>query len=411
MNGFDVTAIIVTLAALFAYINYRYLKMPTSIGLMVLAMVFSLLLVMAKIFNIAPIEDFGSELLSNLNFSGTLLSGMLGYLLFAGALQVDLNDLQKKKWEIFTFATFGTVLSTVIIGTAMYGICAVFHLDISYLYCLLFGALISPTDPVAVLSILKNLKTPKSLSIKIAGESLFNDGIGVVIFLILLDLVAGEKVSPIGAIGLFAKEAIGGALLGFAFGYVVYALLKRVDEYKTEILLTVALATAGYTLASSLHVSGAIAMVVAGLLIGNHGKKFAMSDKTRENLDNFWDLVDDILNSTLFVLIGLEFAIISLHPAYIGVGLIAIAVVLVARLISVVIPLATLKLAGRKFSRGVVRIMTWGGLRGGIPIALALLLPRGNEFDLILTATYTVVAFSIIVQGLTIGRLVKKIGY
>lgn len=411
MDGFTTAAIIITLAASFAYINYRYLKMPTSIGLMVLAMAASLVFVAARWLGVTPLEHFGSELLAHVNFSETLLSGMLGYLLFAGALQIDLNDLRSKKWEIFTFATLGTLLSTFIIGSALYGICTVFNLPLSYIYCLLFGALISPTDPVAVLSILKNMKTPKSLSIKIAGESLFNDGIGVVIFLILLDIVAGEEVSAVGAVELFAKEAIGGALLGFALGFIAYTLLKRVDEYKTEILVTIALATAGYVLASALHMSGAIAMVVAGLLIGNHGKQFAMTAKTREHLDNFWDLVDDILNSVLFVLIGLELAAISLQPRYVGIGLIAIAITLAARFISVIIPYILLRLGKRTFDRGAISIMTWGGLRGGIPIALALLIPRGDEFSLILTATYVVVAFSIIVQGLTIGRLVKRAGY
>ncbi len=411
MDAFHTAAVIISLASCFAYLNYRYLRMPTSIGLMVLAMATSVVILLAQVLGIPYLENFGSELLTNINFSDTLLSGMLGYLLFAGALQINLNDLKSKKWEILTFSVIGTLMSTFLIGGSMYVVCSLFNVHISFLYCLLFGALISPTDPVAVLSILKHMKTPKSLTIKIAGESLFNDGIGVVVFLILLDLVHGEEVSALGITGLFAKEAIGGALLGAVLGYFVYILLRRVDDYKTEILLTVTLATAGYALASTLHVSGAIAMVVAGLLIGNHGKQFAMTERTREHLDNFWDLVDDFLNSILFVLIGLELAVISLHPQYIGIGLLAILFTLASRLISIVAPYLLLKAGNRKFEKGAIRIMTWGGLRGGIPIALALLLPRGEEFNLILTVTYIVVAFSIIVQGLTMERLVKKLGY
>lgn len=411
MDIFDAIAIVVSLAAVFAYANYRYLKMPSSIGLMILAMASSLAIVIASGLGVTHVERFASDLLNQVDFSRTFLTGMLGYLLFAGALQIDLNDLKQKKWEILTFATVGTVLSTFIIGTAMYGVLALLNIHMSYLYCLLFGALISPTDPVAVLSILKTTKPPRSLSIKISGESLFNDGIGVVIFLLLLDMATGEEVSAVSAIEVFTLEAIGGALLGLALGYFTYVLLKKVDDYKTEILVTLALATGGYALASALHMSGAIAMVVAGLLVGNRGKQFAMSLKTRENLDTFWDLVEDILNSILFVLIGFELLMISLQPSYITAGLIAIGVVLLARLISVAIPFQFLKWAKRKFSKGALAIMTWGGLRGGIPIALALLLPRGQEFDIILTITYVVVAFSIIVQGLSMKRLLGKFGY
>lgn len=411
MEIIDTVSILLVLAALFSYLNYRFIKMPNSIGLMVIAMSFSVAIVIFGGLGISIVQTTSDILLQNIDFSKMVLSGMLGYLLFAGALQVNLSDLLKKKWEIIILATVGTVMSTFIIGTLMYGLFNVFGLTISYLYCLLFGALISPTDPVAVLSILKGMKTPKSLSIKIAGESLFNDGVGVVIFMILLGIAMGRESNALDVVRLFMEEAIGGALLGIVLGAVVYMLLKRVDHYKTEILLTIALAAGGYTLATHIHTSGAIAMVVAGLLIGNRGKQLAMSEKTRTHLDNFWDLIEDILNSVLFVLIGLELAAIDLSPIYIVIGLITIAVVLFARYVSVAIPVVSMKIFGRKFSRGAISIITWGGLRGAIPVALALLLPKGDESDIILTITYVVVAFSIIVQGLSIGKLAAKFGY
>lgn len=411
MEGTDTIAILLVLAALFSYINHRFLKIPNSIGLMVISMVFSLGIVILSHFGITFIEHTSETLFGSIDFSTMVLTGLLGYLLFAGALQINLGDLLKKKVEVLTLATVGTIMSTFIIGSLMYWLFGLFGLSISYLYCLLFGALISPTDPIAVLAILKGMKTPKSLSIKIAGESLFNDGVGVVIFLILLSIVMGEETSGLDVARLFTEEAIGGAILGLALGASTYYLLKKIDHYKTEILLTIALVAGGYALAAHLHTSGAIAMVMAGLLIGNHGKEFAMSAKTREHLDNFWDLVDDFLNAILFVLIGLELAAVRLSPTYIAIGLVAIGLVLAARFISVALPVSVMKAFGRKFSRGAISIMTWGGLRGGIPVALALLLPKSNESEIILTVTYVVVTFSIIVQGLSIKKLASKFGY
>lgn len=411
MNIFDTIAVVVTLAALFAYINYRYLKMPASIGLMVLAMVSSLLLVVLHSVGFGAFDGFAADLLNHIDFSEALMVGMLGFLLFAGAMQVNINDLRARQWEILSFATLGTVISTFLIGGATWLLLGWLGLNVSLLYCLLFGALISPTDPVAVLAILKTTRTPADLRIKIAGESLFNDGVGVVIFAILLELLHGEKVEPIEVAGLFLLEAIGGALLGALFGYVAYRMLRKVDDYKTEVLLTIALATASYALADFLHMSGPIAVVVAGLLIGNRGKQFAMSSKTREHLENFWDLIDESLNAILFVLIGLEVAVLRINPMYAGIGVAAIAIVLLARYISIIIPYGALRIRKPRFGKGGIPIMVWGGLRGGIPIALALMLPRGMEFDIILTMTYIIVAFSIIVQGLTMKRLLAHYGY
>lgn len=413
MDVFEIIAVLLALAALLSYANYRFLKLPSSIGLMSLAILLAGVLIISHDLGLGAITDFGNYFVRHIDFSTAVLTGMLGYLLFAGALQININDLRDKKWEILTFATIGTVMSTFIVATLMYFVLALINIEMSYMYCMLFGALISPTDPVAVLSIMGRMKNvPSGLSTKIAGESLFNDGIGVVIFLILLEMIHGGEIGVAETFQLFATEALGGAVLGLLLGYGTYLLLKRVDDYKVEILLTIAAVTAGYALASRVHMSGAIAMVVAGLLIGNRGRQFAMSESTREHLSNFWDLVDSLLNSLLFVLIGLEFAVIQWSPDYALAGFMAIGVVLLARLVSIGFPTYVLKMFKRTFSRGTISIMTWGGLRGGIPIALAFLVPRdGHEFDIILTMTFVVVAFSIIVQGLTMTKLLKKFEY
>lgn len=388
------------------------MKLPASIGLMVLAMGASLVIVMLRMAGFAHVQDWAHGFLENINFSETLLSGMLAYLLFAGASQVNLNDFRKRKWEIGAFATVSTVISTFVVGGLMWLVLQVLHIEINPLYCFIFGALISPTDPVAVLAILKTTHTPKYLRVTITGESLLNDGVGVVMFAILLDLLQGEKFGPAQVAGMFVLEAVGGALVGLGLGYLTYRSLKGINEYKTEILMTIALATASYALASALHMSGPIAAVVAGLLIGNHGKNSAMSVSTRKHLESFWDFVDEALNAILFVLIGLEVLIIKSKPEYMLVGLAAIVVVLVARGVSVAVPLKLFKrFTTTNYTHGAWAIMTWGGLRGGIPIALALLIQRGHEFDIVLTATYMVVAFSIIGQGLTIKRLLARFGY
>lgn len=412
MDIFDTFAIILSLAAGLAYVNYRFLKLPTTIGLMVLAMGLSLIVVLTRELGVHTLSNAAHDLLSNINFSSAVLNGMLGYLLFAGALQVNLGDLRQRRWEIFTFATLSTAISAFVVGSLLWGLFIVFGITINPIYCYIFGALISPTDPVAVLAILKTTKVPKLLRVTIAGESLLNDGVGVVLFTVLVAMLDGAKLGAGQIAGMFLLEALGGAILGLVLAYVTYRLIKQVHDYKTEILLTIALAMASYTLATKLHVSGAIAAVAAGLFIGNQGKRFAMSARTREHLDSFWDLVDEVLNAILFVLIGLEILVVQFRPTYVLVGLAAILIVLIARAVSVSIPLQWFTaLSSRRYHHGALGIMTWGGLRGGIPIALALLIPRGEGFNLILTITYIVVAFSIIVQGLTIKRVVERYGY
>ncbi|MCG6969465.1 MAG: sodium:proton antiporter [Gammaproteobacteria bacterium] len=409
MDFLNIAAILITISAVFSYINYRFIKLPTTIGLMLIGLVFSLLLLGLNHLGFSTIEHHAQTILHQIDFNETLMQGMLSFLLFAGALHVNLNDLAKQKWVIASLATFGMLLSTVIVGALSYGIFQWMGIPLPFIYCLLFGALISPTDPIAVLGILKTAHAPKSLETKIAGESLFNDGVAVVVFIVLFGIaVKGHEIS-VAHIGLlFLEEAVGGVIFGMVIGGITFYLLKSVDNYSVEILLTLALVMGGYGLATVIHVSGPIAIVVAGLMIGNHGRVFAMSEHTRDHLDTFWELIDEILNAVLFVLIGLELLLISFTGQYLIAALLIIPTVLLARLASVALPIGLLR-AKRQFTPGVIKVLTWGGLRGGISVALALSLPVGPERNLILTVTYLVVVFSITVQGLSIGRLVKHV--
>lgn len=408
MDLFNIVAILITLTALFSYINHRYIGLPVTIGVMLIALSLSLLLNFLGAFGFG-LKQHAEMLLGSIQFDKTLLHGMLSFLLFAGALHININDLIERKWSIGSLATFGTIMSSFLVGTLTWWLLIRFGLEISYSYCLLFGALISPTDPIAVLGILKTVRVPKSLRMKIAGESLFNDGVGVVVFLVILEIATGTHELNAGHIGLlFVQETIGGALLGLGLGYLVYRMLKSVDNYQVEVLITLALVAGGYALADALHLSGPIAIVVAGLLIGNHGRLFAMSDETRHQLDTFWELVDEILNAVLFVLIGMEILILTFTKQYLLLSLLVIPFVLMARFISIGIPMTLLR-PFRTFTPGAVRVMTWGGLRGGISVALALSIPPCPERHVILALTYSVVLFSILVQGLTIGKLVKRV--
>lgn len=407
MDILNIAAILITVSAIFSYINHRFIKLPTTIGLMLIALVVSLLLIASKHLGIGNIEQYAENIVRQIDFNETLMHGMLSFLLFAGALHVNINDLAKHKWVIASLATVGMLMSTFIIGTVTWYILSWIGVETPFIYCLLFGSLISPTDPIAVLGILKTAGAPKSLETQIAGESLFNDGVAVVVFIVLLGIATGGEEISAGHIALlFAEEAIGGVLFGLAIGALTYYMLKSIDDYTVEILLTLALVMGGYALATAIHVSGPIAVVVAGLMIGNHGRLFAMSDHTREHLDTFWELLDEILNAVLFVLIGLELLLISFANEYLTAALLLIPVVLAARFISVGLPIGLLR-SKHQFSPGAVKVLTWGGLRGGISVALALSLPAGAERDLILTITYMVVIFSISVQGLTISKLVN----
>jgi monovalent cation:H+ antiporter, CPA1 family len=407
MSVFQVFASLLTLTALFSYLNYRFIKLPTTIGVMLIALIASLGLIALQYFgfNIAPMS---ARVLQNVDFGQTLLQGMLSFLLFAGALHINLNDLADQKWIITILAVVGVLISMFVFGTAIYLVLIWLNLTLSYAWCLLFGALISPTDPIAVLGILKSAKVTKSLETQISGESLFNDGIGVVVFIVLLEIVVrGDQPSFVHISTIFLEEAVGGAIVGLLLGWITYRLLKSVDQYQVEVLLTLALVAGGYALANAIHTSGPIAIVCAGVLIGNRGRRFAMSATTREHLDAFWELVDEILNGLLFVLIGLEVLVVTFTRDVLFAGLLAIPAILFARWVSVAAPVLVMS-RWQKFSPGTVTIMTWGGLRGGISVALALSLPASSERELVLAMTYVLVVFSILVQGLTIKQVVIR---
>lgn len=422
MDTFNLLAFLITLAAVFGWVNHRYVRLPGTIGLMVISMAFSLALVgLGK----AGVAGTGTvtRIMEGVDFDRALLHGMLGALLFAGALHININDLREQKWVIASLATIGILISTVLVGTGAWLLFGFMGLEIPFIYALLFGALISPTDPIAVGAILRTAGVPKSLLVKITGESLFNDGVGVVLFLLILELATGggghgaEAAGPVtGAAGvslgqilnLLGVEVVGGFVFGGVMGWVVYRMLKSVDAYQVEILLTLAIVTGGYALAHLLHVSGPLAMVVAGLLIGNQGRSLAMSEETVRHLDSFWELADEFLNAILFVMIGMELLILELAPGYLLAGLLAIPLVLAARFLSVAVPVIALR-AIREFSPHALKILTWSGLRGGISVALALSLPPGPTRDLLLTTTYVVVVFSIVVQGLTVAPLARKL--
>ncbi len=395
------------LAALCAYLNERWFGLPNTIGIMLIGMVLSLLgLAVAWVFPDAgnPLRD----LISAIDFDETVLQGMLSFLLFAGALHVNINDLFKQKWLVLILATIGVLVSTFLVAMAVYGLTAWVGIHLPFSYCLVFGALISPTDPIAVLGILKKVGVPKELETMFTGESLFNDGVAVVIFLVVAGLATGsEPFSLSHASVLFVEEAVGGVLFGLALGTLGYYLLKTIDNYHVEVLISLALVAGGYALATKLHVSGPIAVVVAGLMSGNQGRRLAMSDLTRRRLDDFWELVDEILNALLFVLIGAELIVLTLEGEYILAGLLAIPIVLAIRYIAVGMPIALLK-RFRSFPPHTAGLLTWGGLRGGISVALALSLPASAEREAIVVMTYVIVVFSILVQGLTIGSLVRR---
>ncbi len=406
MNLVQTITILVCISALFGYLNHRVLRLPVTIGLMAIALAMSLILLLLGKLGF-DINVRAEAFIRSIDFNEALMHGMLSCLLFAGALHVNLSDLLDQKWVVGTLASVGVVLSTFVIGGASYYLFSLVGLHLPFLYCLLFGALISPTDPVAVMGILKEARLPKPLEVKVVGESLFNDGVGVVVFLVLMSLIPRDSVLISDVVLLFVEEVLGGALLGILLGFGAYLMLKSVDNYQVEILITLALVMGGYELANLLHTSGPIAVVVAGLLIGNQGRRLAMSEKTREHLDAFWDLVDELLNAILFVLIGLEVLVLSFQSAYLKAGLVAIPLVLFARFITVWLQVKVFSLV-REFTQRAVAILTWGGLRGGISVALALSLPAGPARDAVLLITYTVVVFSILVQGLTIKRLIAS---
>ena len=404
----DIAAVCLVVTALLAYLNHRFVRLPTTIGVMAIALFISLAMLGLDALGLDHgLRQCEESFLRSIDFTDVLMQGMLSFLLFAGALHVDLRALRKYRWQVASLALVGTLVSTLVVGVGMWLVLPLVHVELSLLHCLIFGALISPTDPIAVMGILSSAGAPKNLELVIAGESLFNDGVGVVIFALLLGVLASGSAPTFQAAGaILLREAGGGIAFGLVLGYVTFQLLRSIDQYQVEVLLTLATVMGGYALASHLHVSGPLAMVVCGLMIGNGGRALAMSDNTRRYIDMFWELIDEILNAVLFVLIGLEVLLIAFTVPILAAGAIAVVVTLGARWLTVGIPVAV---AGGLFKlpAGSSRVLAWGGLRGGISVALALSLPLGSEREVILALTYCVVVFSILVQGLTIGRVVK----
>ncbi len=410
MDLFVTITVLTVLSAAFGYINIRFLKLPDTIGLMIIAIVFTAVLVATSFVN-DTILTMATNMISGIDFKTVLLEVMLSFLLFAGALHTNFDQLKVQRYPILIFATFGVLLSTFLVGTAMFYLLPLLGLSVDYIHCLLFGALISPTDPIAVLGILKQAKVPKKLETKIVGESLFNDGVGVVIFLTIFHIAeSGLENTSVGDIAfLFAEEVFGGLILGAVTGWVAYRLLRTIDDYSIEVMITLAAVMGSYLLANTLHMSGPLAVVVSGLIVGNDTvRDTSMSAITEQYVDKFWELVDVFLNAILFVLIGLEIIVLTFNGQYLLAGVLTIPVVLLCRFVALSIPIKFFE-KRLDFVPNTNMIMTWGGLRGGISIALALSLQDGMNRELFIAITYTVVVFSIIVQGLTVGKLVKKL--
>ncbi len=410
MDLYEILTALTFLAAIFGYINARFIKLPTAIGLMLIAILFSL----ASI-GIGYFDDtlYNAEvlLIRQIDFESVLMDYMLSFLLFAGALHTNFQQLKVQRWPILMFATLGVLTSTFLVGTLTYYLLGALSLKVGYIHCLLFGALISPTDPIAVLGILKKAKVPKKLETKIVGESLFNDGVGVVIFLTLFGIAAAgvDSVGPLDIVKLFGREVFGGIFLGLLLGWLSYRLMRAIDDFSIEIIITLAAVMVGTVVAHKLHVSGPLAMVAAGLIVGNDKvRDAAMSEETERYVDRFWELLDILLNAILFVLIGLEMLILVFEADYILAALLILPIVLASRYVSLWLPVRIFE-NKLEFVPRTHLIMTWGGLRGGISIALALTLTLEMHRDMFLILTYVVVAFSILIQGVTIEKLVRKV--
>lgn len=409
LSPFDAAAILVVLVATFGYFNHRYFGLPASVAMTGMGAIASLVIIgIDYLLPAAGLSEAATRFLSGINFHTMLLDGMLSFLLFAGALHVDWAEIQRGRWPILVLSTIGVLVSTALIGGAFYYSSLAFGVGVPFIWCLVFGALISPTDPVAVMGVLKRTQCPPVLQATVAGESLFNDGVGVVVFSILLTAAfSGEVISYSASATEFLVEAGGGLLLGLGVGWVGFLAMRSIDEYNVELMITLAIVMGGYALGHWLGVSGPVAMAVAGLLIGNAGVAQAMSESTRDHVLKFWALIDELLNAVLFLLIGLEIIAIAPSPSLLLLGVAIIPLLLFVRAISVALPLQAMRtLTGRP----ALVTLVWGGLRGGISVALALSLPDGTARTAILTVTYVVVLFSVLVQGGSIARVLKRVG-
>ena len=402
-------SVLIVLASFFAYLNLRYLKLPSTIGIMIIAMISSIVLVITG--NLFP-TIFGhfSTLLQDVDFTEVLMGAMLNFLLFAGAIHINLVDLREQRGPVIIFSTVSVIISAFAVGFILFYVAPLFGVEIPFIFCLLFGALISPTDPIAVMGVLKEAKVRKSLETKVAGESLFNDGVAVVIFAVILQLAQGSEIDiSFGNISwLLIKEAIGGFTLGTILGIGSSNAMRKIDDYKVSVLITLSVVMGGYLIAHAMHISGPLTMVAAGIVIGNYGKRTAMSATTKDYLNKFWELIDEILNAILFLFIGFELLIIKNITSFWQIGLACIAIVLFARFISIYIPVVLIPFKN-KFSNGTIKVLVWGGLRGGVSIALVLSMDEGPYKPVLVAVTYFVVVFSIIVQGLTVGKVASRV--
>lgn len=408
MEFYNTLTVIVVLAAAFGFINFKYLKLPSTIGVMMISIIASLGVVAIGWWKPSFFETT-IHFIRTIDFNNVLMKIMLSFLLFAGAMHINTQALRKERQAVLVFSTISVLLSTLVVGALLYLACYLMRLPVGFIYCLLFGALISPTDPIAVLGILKQAGIPKSLEIKITGESLFNDGVAVVVFISIYEVIkagAGDT-GLTEVLWLFCREAIGGVIFGAALGYLGFTALRAIDNYKVEVMITLAIVMGGYLLADVMHLSAPLAIVVAGIITGNKSRALGMSDITRDYVDKFWEMMDELLNAILFLLIGMEMLVVTFTIEYIWLGIVSVGIVLLARFISVIIPVSLLRRT--VFEKNAVLILTWGGLRGGISVALALSLPRQMHGEMFVTLTYIVVLFSIIVQGLTIGRLAERL--
>ena len=409
MALYNIFAVLTVLAALFGYVNHRFIKLPGTIGIMIISLLFSLLVILLGDLQPVLFSEI-TRLIKSIDFYTILMKIMLSFLLFAGAIHLDGKSMKSQRTPILIFSTISTVISTFLVGALLFGLCSLLHVPVAFLYCLLFGALISPTDPIAVLSILRQAHIPASLEIKISGESLFNDGVAVVIFLTIYEVIAHgpANLSAGNILWLFLRETGGGLLLGTLLGYAGFLLLRSIDHYQVEVMITLAIVTGGYLLADRLDISGPLAMVVAGLITGSKSRVEVMSQITRDYIDKFWEMIDEFLNAILFLLIGLEMLILPFNQLYLLLGLLSIPIALAARYLSVWLPISMLR-SRTAFERNTIAILTWGGLRGGISVALALSIPTGMHGQLFISITYIIVLFSIIVQGLTIGKVARRL--